>query len=856
MNSNTSLHIDKDVFREAARNQWHDIFQHFCSLSPQQLSGKASPCPSCGGRDRFRFDNKHGYGSYYCNQCKPGEGIGLVMKINDWGFDEALSRVGEWLGLKGEPAFQPETRRDIGLSVGKWCEYYAIDKDTQEWVKKKCKPKYIWHWFDNWYIVRLEWIDKDGKRHKLPLQMQKQENGTWRQGSVKENRPILGDYGMQKILIVEGETTRDAAERLVGDEYSVVTWVGGAQAATKTLWYKLKDKDIYIFPDADDQGHEAAHDIYNLVKAFAKTVRKINPPQNVKSGWDLADAEKEKWTKDLVKEYIGQNLTEFNIHDKDDSELGLDEYIKFLGYNENSFYFMSRLEEAVHCFSTADLTKKNLARLADYTKWCDWFPETDKNGEAIYKKVDWDKAAFWLISKSQKVGRYRPNQLRGRGCWRDGAKRVYNFGNRLLVDDKVTGILDYKSQYIYQARESFNIDLDKKLDPEGLQFLSYITKKFAWESPVYADLLIGWLMLAPICGFLDWRPHIWLAGAAGTGKTTILDRFVSVLLGRFCISAEQGTTEAGLRQVMKSDSLPVLMEEAESDSLTAKQVVERLISMARLASSNTKSAIFKGTAHGDAQEFSVNGMYMFVSIAPSLKNKADRDRVSVLSLRGRGTTEWEELEQYLVELEEDEDISDKWFNYAYANAAIISANARTFSNVIATDHGKRFGDQYGALLAGRAMIDSVKMYSPDEAKEWLKDFNLAPFYASTEETQERDVLSSILQSFIHIEFDNQRRELSIGECLEIMADPMKTGRDVIGSKLLNYGIKVEDSRVLFAHNSVQMEKLIGPVKSTSWNDLLSRIEGAERIPNPIWFGGGVGKRRAVSLPLDRVWNND
>ena len=65
--------------------------------------------------------------------------------------------------------------------------------------------------------------------------------------------------------------------------------------------------------------------------------------------------------------------------------------------------------------------------------------------------------------------------------------------------------------------------------------------------PASAHFLLGWLVLAPVCGALNWRPHIWLTGGAGTGKTTILKLFIRPLLGGVVQSATGGTTEAGLR---------------------------------------------------------------------------------------------------------------------------------------------------------------------------------------------------------------------------------------------------------------------------------------------------------------------
>ena len=83
-------------------------------------------------------------------------------------------------------------------------------------------------------------------------------------------------------------------------------------------------------------------------------------------------------------------------------------------------------------------------------------------------------------------------------------------------------------------------------------------------------LLAGWVALAPTCGCLDWRPHIWLTGGAGTGKS-LIHRFISPLLHDMGVPVSGNTTEAGLRQTLKSDALPVVFDEAESMKKQIKQ---------------------------------------------------------------------------------------------------------------------------------------------------------------------------------------------------------------------------------------------------------------------------------------------
>jgi putative DNA primase/helicase len=53
------------------------------------------PCPVCGGRDRFRFDNNTGRGDFFCNNCGPGDGFKLLTRLHGWTFSEALRHVSD-----------------------------------------------------------------------------------------------------------------------------------------------------------------------------------------------------------------------------------------------------------------------------------------------------------------------------------------------------------------------------------------------------------------------------------------------------------------------------------------------------------------------------------------------------------------------------------------------------------------------------------------------------------------------------------------------------------------------------------------------------------------------------------------
>lgn len=78
-------------------------------VEARHLSGKHGPCPICReGRDRFRFDDKEGRGTFICSVCGAGSGIDLVMKVNAWDFREAARRIEAEIGTAAIAPAKPQ----------------------------------------------------------------------------------------------------------------------------------------------------------------------------------------------------------------------------------------------------------------------------------------------------------------------------------------------------------------------------------------------------------------------------------------------------------------------------------------------------------------------------------------------------------------------------------------------------------------------------------------------------------------------------------------------------------------------------------------------------------------------------
>lgn len=78
---------------------------------------KAGPCPACGGRDRFTFDNRKLRGDFICRGCGAGDAFELLMRVYGWDFPAARRHVMEAAGLSGDETPRHAERKALRAGV-------------------------------------------------------------------------------------------------------------------------------------------------------------------------------------------------------------------------------------------------------------------------------------------------------------------------------------------------------------------------------------------------------------------------------------------------------------------------------------------------------------------------------------------------------------------------------------------------------------------------------------------------------------------------------------------------------------------------------------------------------------------
>jgi len=83
--------------KDEALGRWPGILQTL-GIDASFLTNKHGPCPICSGKDRYRFDDKGGRGTWICSHCGSGDGFKLLQELQGWSFSETAKQVDRVVG--------------------------------------------------------------------------------------------------------------------------------------------------------------------------------------------------------------------------------------------------------------------------------------------------------------------------------------------------------------------------------------------------------------------------------------------------------------------------------------------------------------------------------------------------------------------------------------------------------------------------------------------------------------------------------------------------------------------------------------------------------------------------------------
>src|SRR6185369_6741453 len=222
-----------------------------------------------------------------------------------------------------------------------------------------------------------------------------------------------------------------------------------------------------------------------------------------------------------------------------------DHWIKPLGYKDDHYFYTSSSNRLIVSLPASGHTENNYFNLMPKEWWDSEYPTP--------KGADYKRATSSLMARCRALGIFNPKNVRGTGVWKDGDRLVVNCGGFVYPSQP-------KSKHTYVLSSAVPPPTTTTAD---IQPMVDIVNELAWKSPDHAKLLLGWLVIAPFSGALTWRPHIWLTGTKGSGKSTVVDKIISPILGEYKIYPKSNSTEAGIRQMLGHNALPIIFDEFE-----------------------------------------------------------------------------------------------------------------------------------------------------------------------------------------------------------------------------------------------------------------------------------------------------
>ena len=855
---------------------------------------------------------------YYCYGCGASGGvIDFTMEWHNVEFKEACAILGgektadmtsapkKTKALKDSSSYYDGLEylpTDSVIKVGQPVNLMNPKRDFKVW--NDAKPEAVYPYYKDGaffgYVLRFV-IGGD----KITPMVRHTQHG-WTICPFGDDRPVyrLPDVSANpnaQLLIVEGEKAKDAATAVTSAVVSI-SWSGGSKGIKYTDWSILAGRRIVMIPDNDTVGYTAMREIaLEAEKHGAESIKFVIPPRDLPKGWDVADKqwgdgeliqwckghasetlpwfddeEREKFEKkhgkkpedvepppidDLPPAYDLPPATVYEVvpsnddaeedntphYEPPDDASVFDAPYKILGhYNGNRYYMPDATRQIVE-LSPSSHSSNNLLQLAPLSHWEAVFPGKSS--------VDWTSAVNAMLQLSAKAGLFNADRIRGRGAWIDQGRAVIHMGGELYVDGEHIEPERIDSRFIYPQ----DIDLGLRLvDPAGTKdahALFEICKSLSWENTLSGTLLTGWCVVAPLAGMLKWRPHIWVTGPAGSGKSTVLDSIVAMMLGDIALKGDGTTTEAGIRQMLGADARPVLCDEMDTNNRKGQDRIQSILELSRVSSSGGQIA--KGSATGGAAKYHARAAFCFSSINTNIKEYADESRISRLILvkdTTKDPSHYEELAAKIISTITPE-YSSRMFSRSVSFMATLQKNCDTFTEAAALFFkSRRIADQIGAMLAGAFLCHSTKEIKKEEAIMWMSQQTWEDHTVVSAKSACEQLLETIASHRCRVVTERGVIDITLGEAIEASANrnaDLNYCVDECEKELRRTGIKVEEGMVYIANKAEPLTKLLRDTAwQTDWTRTLSECDNAQKTA-AIRFSPGIVSR-AIAIPVSCV----
>lgn len=498
-----------------------------------------------------------------------------------------------------------------------------------------------------------------------------------------------------------------------------------------------------------------------------------------------------------------------------------------------------------------------------------WYGECQMPNDPA--KLDWDKAALKYMGLCKEAGYFSMTHIRRSGVWRDDERIVANLGDCLWVDGEFKALYDIEGEYFYDRGP--RVPTPGLLPPatnEDLAKLVPIAKQFPFVNDYSHIVCAGLVIVGLIPNLVDWRPHVWLSGQPGSGKSkTAQLLFAGMWVPNGGFAQQSDTTSAGIIEKMDCQCVSVVIDDQRIDSnATSVMRLEDLIAMLRGASSAFEGTVAKGGTRGGKHSV-MKSCFVINSVNYPVSDKQDRERIfNIRCDREKQSDDWNKFKR---------EVSDT-INPAYAASVfhrVLKDSAKILAvidgfikhlGVVSEEFGltARYRDQWGTVMgAAWWTLNPDKEITQAEAIAFFKKYFVREAY-------EMDVMSEGGPSIAHqalqtiMGFTPQGERRTVGDAVwhiwehqngserDIRAIPPNERESCGETFLARCGIRIQKGCLIVGAGHEKMRTILGKIGVVNYVGALSAYPGASRVNKTMVFAGSVSACR-VEIPLALVY---
>ena len=531
-----------------------------------------------------------------------------------------------------------------------------------------------------------------------------------------------------------------------------------------------------------------------------------------------------------------------------------------LGTSGSKLVVLTALNKIVVKLSPSDLKEMNMKALFG-AKWCEHcYTEFDEKKEQMV--FNHRRLANNIIIDCQTKGTYVESYQRGTGVWlmKDG-QLVVN-GRELWRADGTVLEHGIHEGRVYPAGGdvSFTRDTPEASDGDVKRILATFGA-LDWQHAMAAELLLGWYGIALVSTAVRRRPHVYVNGPAGCGKSTILE-VMQWMLDPLAYACTGPQTIAGLSQELSGTARVAIVDEFEADASLDR--CKATFQAARMSYSLREGdkGIVRGSPNGTAKSFCFYSPFIAASISPAKMEPADLTRWVILESKGRKAGSIQMPENVARE------IGPRLAQRFIKNWRVYQASEEVVRKCILKSGGDgRMADTVGTLLASYWTFVSNTPATAEDAEVLVEMLDIKARIAVHAVSDESRCLEALMSKVLPFKFmegiSMVTRSLSIGEAVQRVCEDPTNNPEVV-ARLAQLGLRVVFAKGkwrLYVVNSPEHQEIRKIFSGTKWAQggwamILRRLPGGEETTQRIGAGFSAAKVTVFDVPQDLLSAND